>query len=335
MKITVLQEKIAQPDLRADELTAHWNRLKSVPGVSEVNIIRDKEYPSVQVLSDWIGDSDAVFGIWVGPNVINRFFLSAHPNLQYISMLGHGYEPFDKEYARNHGVTITNTIYGASTIAEYAFALLNEVCHRISVQNSFIQDGDWTSATEAQYCRAIVPQIELYGKTIGIIGLGAIGFHAAQIARGYGMHVIGLSRHKKRGEEYSFIEQTSSLEYLLSHSDVISLHVPHTKETENMISGKAISHMKKDAILINTARGAVVDEKALADALRSGRIRAAAVDVLREEPPQHGSPLLGLPNCIVTGHIAWLTRESRFRAIDMAIDQFRQYLDGYPVSVID
>lgn len=335
MKLTVIQEKIAQPDLTADELTQRWNRLRDIPGVTELNLIREKDYPPVSVLSDWIGDANAVFGIWVGPDVINRNFLAAHPNLQYIGMLGHGYEPFDKEYARSRGLVITNTVYGAATIAEYAFALLMDACHHVGVQNRYVQERDWSKEPEADYCRAIVPQIELFGKTIGIVGLGAIGLHVAKIAAGFGMRVLSYSRHKKKGAEVSGIRQTDSLEELLAASDVVSLHVPHTKETEKLINRDTIAKMKDGAILINTARGALVDEEALAEALKSGKLRAAAVDVLTDEPPKKGSPLLGLPGCTVTSHIAWLTRESRFRAIDMAIDQFQSYLGGYPVSVID
>jgi glycerate dehydrogenase len=148
------------------------------------------------------------------------------------------------------------------------------------------------------------------------------------------MHVLAYSRHKKEGAAYDFIEQVS-LDELLARSDFISLHTPHTPATEHMIDQNTIARMKDGVILINTARGALIDEQALADALATGKVLAAGLDVLTDEPPVHGSPLLTAPNTVITGHIAWLTRESRIRAIDMAIDNFRCYLEGHPVSIIN
>ena len=148
------------------------------------------------------------------------------------------------------------------------------------------------------------------------------------------MHVLAYSRHKKTGAEYDFIEQVS-LDELLARSDFISLHTPHTPATEHMIDQDTIARMKDGVILINTARGALIDEQALADALATGKVLAAGLDVLTDEPPVHGSSLLTAPNTIITGHIAWLTRESRIRAIDMAIDNFRCYLERHPVSIIN
>ena len=175
---------------------------------------------------------------------------------------------------------------------------------------------------------------EIQGKKLGVIGLGAIGFAFAKMAQGFGMHVLAYSRHKKTGAEYDFIEQVS-LDELLARSDFISLHTPHTPATEHMIDQDTIARMKDGVILINTARGALIDEQALADALASGKVLAAGLDVLTDEPPVCGSPLLTAPNTVITGHIAWLTRESRIRAIDMAIDNFRCYLEGHPVSIIN
>ena len=167
-----------------------------------------------------------------------------------------------------------------------------------------------------------------------MIGLGAIGFAFAKMAQGFGMHVLAYGRHKKEGAAYDFIEQVS-LDELLARSDFISLHTPHTPATERMINQDTLAKMKDGVILINTARGALIDEQVLADALASGKVLAAGLDVLTDEPPVCGSPLLTAPNTVITGHIAWLTRESRIRAIDMAIDNFRCYLEGHPVSIIN
>ena len=236
---------------------------------------------------------------------------------------------------RKRGISISNTIYGSQTIAEYAFALLMDVCHHIGTHDTRIKTIDWSvPENHNEFCKSVTRQIELYDKTIGVIGLGAIGFAFAKMAQGFGMHVLAYSRHKKTGAEYDFIEQVS-LDELLARSDFISLHTPHTPATERMINQDTIARMKDGVILINTARGALIDEQALADALASGKVLAAGLDVLTDEPPVCGSPLLTAPNTVITGHIAWLTRESRIRAIDMAIDNFRCYLEGHPVSIIN
>lgn len=335
MKIVVIQEEIIQTDITPAELTRHWEQLKNLPGVDEVVIEVPSHYPSPKELDSYIGDADVVFGIWIGPGIINETFLAAHPNLKYIATLGHGWENFDVEMTRRCGLLISNTIYGAQTIAEYAFALLMDVCHHIAAHDARIKSINWSDpVNDGEFCKSVTRQIELYDKTIGVIGLGAIGFAFAKMAQGFGMHVLSYSRHKKTGSEYDFIEQVS-LDELLARSDFISLHTPHTPSTEGMINKETIAKMKDGVILINTARGALINEQDLADALSSGKVLAAGLDVLTDEPPVSGSPLLTAPNTVITGHIAWLTRESRFRAIDMAIDNFKAYLKGTPQSIIN
>ena len=336
MKAVVIQEHIIQPDITPTDLHEHWMALTQLPGVDEVEIVAPGNYPSVEELGRLTGDAEALFGVWSGPDLLNREFLDQHPHLRYVATLGHGWETFDTDLTRSRGVTVTNTIYGAQTIAEYAFALLMEVCHHISVQDHRIRMIDWTQLrNDAQFCKAIIPQVELYQKTIGIVGLGEIGYALARMAYGFGMHVVGFSTHRKTGEKYAFIEQVDTLEELLQKSDVVSLHLPHTPATEHILNARTIAMMRDGAILLNTARGALIDEQALADAMVDHKLRAAALDVLTEEPPRHGTPLLTAPNVTITGHIAWLTRESRLRAIDMAVDNFACYLRGQPKSVID
>lgn len=336
MKIVVIQEEIIQTDITPAELTRRWKRLEELPGVDEVNIRVPEHYPSPKQLDEMIGDADAVFGVWIGPDLMNEPFLDHHPKLRYVATLGHGWETFDVGMTRRHGVVISNTVYGAQTISEYAFALLMDTCHHIAAHDRRIKTTDWTDpANGAEFCRSVTRQIELYGKTIGIIGLGAIGFSLARMANGFGMHVLSYDLFRKSGPEYGFVEQVDTMEELLERSDFISLHMPHTPSTEHMINAETISRMKDGVVLINTARGALIDEAALADALRSGKVMAAGLDVLTEEPPVHGSPLLSAPNVTITGHVAWLTRESRFRAVDMAIENFAGYLAGTPKSVIN
>ncbi len=340
MKIVVLQESIKMPNLNAAEITEHWNKLKAIPG-AEVDIEIPLGYPTPDQLHDVIGDADAVLGMWINPKVINEEWLNHHPNLKYIATLSHGWQEFDVEMTRRKGITITNTIYGAQTIAEYGWALLMEVCHHVDLHSDLIKQTDWTKLDEtgmplerAKFDYVLTPQIELYGKTCGIFGLGAIGLAFAKMAAGFGMRVISYSRHKKVGAVYNFVEQVD-FDTLLKESDVISIHAPFTSDTADTFNKEAFAKMKDGVIMINTARGGLIDETALLEAMESGKVYAAGLDVLREEPPRSNNPLFHTDKATTTGHIAWLTKESRLRAVDMAIENFVHYLNGIPTSVIN
>lgn len=334
MKLCVIQETIMQPDLTAEEVTAHWKKLEEIPDV-ELDIKYPKGYPSVEELDEMIGDADAVFGIWISDRIINEEIMSHHPNLKYIATLGHGWREFDVEMTRRRGITITNTIYGAQTIAEYGWALLMEVCHHVKDHSDLIKNTDWTKEENRKhYDRVVTPQIELFGKTCGIFGLGAIGLAFAKMAAGFGMKVISYSRHKKVGAQYHFIEQVD-FDTLLKESDVISINAPLTQETQDTFNKKAFDKMKDGVILINTARGGLIVEEDLVEALESGKVYGAGLDVLRDEPQTGDNPLFHTDKASTTGHIAWLTKASRLRAVDMAIDNFKAYLAGIPTSVIN
>lgn len=340
MKVVVIQETVMMPNLTPEEVTAHWNKLKEIPEV-ELDIKYPKTYADPETLHGLVGDADIVFGIWIGDNVINEEWLSHHPNLKYIATLGHGWREFDVEMTRCKGITITNTIYGAQTIAEYGWALLMEVCHHVNTHSDLIKNNDWTTTDEAvkianrkKWDTVVTPQIELYGKTCGIFGLGAIGLAFAKMAAGFGMRVISYSRHKKVGAIYSFIEQVD-FDTLLRESDVISIHAPFTKDTADTFDKETFAKMKDGVIIINTARGGLIREEALMEALETGKVYGAGLDVLREEPPTQDNPLFHTDKTSITGHIAWLTKESRLRAVDMAIENFQHYLNGIPTSVIN
>ncbi len=340
MKIVVIQESIKMPNLNSAEISAHWNKLKEIPGV-ELDIEIPFGYPTPDELHEVIGDADAVFGLWVSDRIINEEWLSHHPNLKYIATLGHGWQEFDVDMTRRRGLTITNTVYGAQTIAEYGWALLMEVCHHVNLHSDLIKKTDWTKLDEngmplerTKFDYVLTPQIELYGKTCGIFGLGAIGLAFAKMAAGFGMRVISYSRHKKVGAIYNFVEQVD-FDTLLKESDVISIHAPFTSDTADTFNNEAFAKMKDGVILINTARGGLIDETALLDSLNTGKVYAAGLDVLREEPPRTDNPLFHTDKTATTGHIAWLTKESRLRAVDMAIENFVHYLNGIPTSVIN
>ena len=270
-EVVVFQGDPGTIDLTYEEIEAEWNKmLQTVPQIGKFRIIhQEKKRYTFEDYSSQIGNADAALGIWVHKGVINEKLFEAHPNLKYIATLGHGFEDFDVEMTRRRGVTITNTIYGDVTIAQYAMALLMNICHNVTVQSNYTKTGYWKEKEtnpQASYNQLFVPQIELYQKTMGIIGLGAIGLWTARMAKGFGMKVIANSRHKKTGPQYDGIEQVS-MEEIFERSDAISIHCPHTKETENLLNREAFAKMKDGVIIINTARGIIIDEEALLEAL--------------------------------------------------------------------
>ena len=228
-----------------------------------------------------------------------------------------------------------NTIFAVHT--SYAMALLMNICHNVTVQSDYTKTGYWKEKEtnpQASYNQLFVPQIELYQKTLGIIGLGAIGLWTARMAKGFGMKVIANSRNKKTGPQYDGIEQVS-MEEIFERSDVISIHCPHTKETENLLNREAFAKMKDGVIIINTARGIIIDEEALLEALESRKVYMAGLDVVANEPPQYQIPLMQSPYTFITSHIAWQPKAARLRAVDLAMKNFRSYLEGMPTSVIN
>lgn len=314
------------------EILEHWEKIKDVPGVTEYEIVNVKD-SSFETYDRVFSDADAVLNVWITKDNMQNAMLIRHPNLKYISTFAHGFEGFDMEYARKNNITVTNTVYGDTTIAEHALALLFGVCRQVETNKTYMinkineDDKNFWASTATK-------QVELYGKTIGIVGVGNIGYHMAVVCKALGMKVLGYSAHKKTDSKYDFIEQVS-LEELVKRSDIISVHCPLNDSTYHLIDRKCFEEMKQDVIIINTARGAVIDEEALCDALESGKVFGAGIDVLEEEPPKEMPRILTLPNVIGTPHLAWITRESRFRVVDIEIENFRNYLEGHPTSVIN
>ena len=247
--------------------------------------------------------------------------------LRYIGVLATGYNVVDVETATQRGIIVTNIpTYGTYSVAQYVFALLLEICHHVGHHAQAVKAGRWTKCRD--FCFWDYPLIELYGKTMGIIGYGRIGKQTAEIAHAFGMHVLAY-------DKYADADNIVELDELYKKSDVISLHCPLTKDNALMINNEAISKMKTGVILVNTSRGALVDEDALARALKTGKVYAAACDVVSSEPIQQDNPLLNVDNCLITPHIAWASQDSRQRLMDIAVDNLKAFLSGEAQNAVN
>ena len=272
-----------------------------------------------------IGDSEIVL---VNKTPLPASVIEACPSIRMIGMLATGYNIVDVDCARRHGIPVCNVpCYSTASVAQFAIALLLEICHHCGRHNVLVHEGAWTSCQD--FCLWTTPQMELAGKTLGIIGYGRIGQQTARIAQALGMRVITFSRSRNAEGEYV------DLDTLLRESDVISLHCPLFPETSGIISRENIGKMKDGAILINTARGALLDEQAVADALAAGKLRGVAVDVTTVEPIRKENPLLSAPNCIITPHMAWTPIEARRRLLNTVRDNIRSFTEGKPQNVVN
>ena len=271
-----------------------------------------------------IGDAEAVITNKVP---ITAEILAACPSVKYIGVLATGYNVVDLEVTKEKGIPVTNIpAYGTGTVAQFAIAMLLEICHRIGHHTEAVARGRWEKSPD--FCFWDYPLIELAGKTIGIIGYGRIGQATGKIAEALGMKVVAYD---------TFIqgENIVPLDDLLAQSDVISLHCPLTAENEGLINKETISKMKDGVIIINTARGPLIAERDLAEALNTGKVFAAGVDVVSFEPIKGDNPLLSAKNCFITPHIAWASKEARARLMDIAVENLRAFVAGKPVNVVN
>lgn len=258
--------------------------------------------------------------------------LDACPSVELICVQATGYNVVDCAAARARGIPVCNVPdYGTNAVAQFTFALLLELCHNVGHHTQAVHQGRWSA--QPDFCFWDMPQMELYGKTIGIIGFGRIGRAVGKIANAFGMKVLAYNR--SRHPEGKGIGTYVDLDTLLSQSDIVSLHCPLTAENTGIINAEAIRKMKDGAFLINTARGPLLDEQAVADALRSGKLRGAASDVVSREPILEDNPLLSAPNCIITPHMAWAPIESRQRIIDCTARSIRAFLEGNPINTVN
>lgn len=327
MKIAVCQGEAVGGYPSREELIDYWEKeLSMVPEVDHVDFYEafDETVAS---------DHDAVIGAWIRDGFFTKEFFEKYPKLKYIATLGHGFGKIDEEAAKKNKVTFTNTIYGDMTIAQYAFGLLMNICHHVEEEADFYKKNLDENHGFKRRVKVCTRQVELYEKTIGIVGLGSIGYWMAKMASGFGMKVIAYSRHRKTGAKYDFIEQVG-FDELLERSDVISIHCPLTDETRGMIGKTQIEKMKDGVIIINTARGAIIDENALVEALNSGKVYAAGLDVVTGEPIQEKTPIFDCDNAVITAHIAWAPEEARYRTVRIATENLRNWIAGSPTSVI-
>ena len=277
-----------------------------------------------------IGDADVVF---LNKTVITKEQLEKCPNLKFISVIATGYNTVDVNGAAELGIPVANVpSYGTEAIGQHAIALLLEVTNHVGYHDGEVRKGRRNDAND--WCFWDYSCIELENKTIGIIGLGRIGQITSRVAQAFGMKVLAYDSYKNEALVNENCQYTD-LDTLLANSDVIALHCPLFPETENIINKDTIAKMKDGVIIINNSRGALIVEEDLADALKSGKVYAAGLDAVRNEPISMDNPLLSAPNCYITPHISWAALECRQRLIDYSLDNLKAYLDGAPTNIVN
>lgn len=277
-----------------------------------------------------IGDADAVL---CNKSQITREVIEACPNLRYIGLFATGYNNIDTVAARERGIIVCNAgSYSTASVAQQVFAFVLHHATNVAGYDCFVQDGSWMKSET--FSPFVFDMSELEGKTFGIFGFGSIGKAVAKIAHAFGMRVIVTTRTQRTCDEEDYQIEYVSFETLLAESDFITVHCPLTKETTGIFDATAFSKMKKSSYFINTSRGAVIDEKALADAVKNKRIAGAGIDVLSVEPMQTDCPLFGIANITITPHVAWAPYETRKRLLGIVSDNIKCFLEGHPQNVV-
>jgi glycerate dehydrogenase len=281
-------------------------------------------------ISNRIGDAELIL---TNKTPIKKDILEKNKKLKYIGVLATGYNIVDVSAAKEQGIAITNIPdYGTHAVAQFTFALLLELCHRVQKHSDAVKSGQWSE--NADFCFFNYPLIELAGKTMGIVGFGRIGKQTARIAKAMGMKLAVHSRSLPQTNEFDELDWYDDINKMARESDIMTLHCPLTEETRGIIGRSVLEDMKESAFLINTARGPLVDEKALYHALKNKIIAGAGLDVLEKEPPDPNNLLLELDNLVITPHIAWAAKESRERLMSIAYDNLKSFLKGRPVNLV-
>ena len=268
-------------------------------------------------------------GIVINKTVIDKNVIDSCPNLKYIGLFATGYNNVDISYAREKGIDVCNVAgYSTDAVAQHVFTFILYTASSVGKYVSSVADGDWKRCKS--FCYYPFPITELKGKTLGVFGFGNIGKRVAEIGKAFGMNVLVHTR-TVRGSDYEYVTK----EELFARSDYLSMHCPLNQETDKVVNAEMLSLMKPSAVLINTARGGVVDEEALADALKNGKLYAACVDTVNGEPMRESCPLFALDNCFITPHIAWAAKETRQRLVDTAADNLANFIKGNPTNLVN
>ena len=321
MKITVLDGGVENPgDLSWEEL----GRL------GELTVYERTAAADETEIAERIADASVAI---TNKTPISRRVLELCPSVKFISVLATGYNVVDCEAAKEKGIPVSNVpAYGTDAVGQFAIALLLEICHHIGAHSEAVHQGRWEKSTD--WCFWDYPLIELDGKTMGIIGYGRIGQATGRIAQALGMKILAYDSYHNpvlENENCRYAE----LDEVLANSDVIALHCPLFPETEGIVNKENITKMKDGVIILNNSRGPLIVEQDLADALNSGKVAAAGLDVVSTEPIKGDNPLLKAKNCIITPHISWAPKESRQRLMDIAVNNLKAYLEGKPVNVVN
>ena len=303
-----------------------WNELEKL---GSVTVYDRTAYAESPLIAERIGDAEIVV---MNKTPISRETLDKCPNIKLIAVLATGYNVVDYNYAREKGIPVVNVpTYGTASVSQFSIALLLEICHHIGHHSESVHAGNW--ANNADWCYWDYPLIELEGKTIGIIGFGRIGQAEGRIAKALGMNVLAYDLYPN--DTGRAIAEYVTLDELYTRADAVTLHCNLTPENTGMINKDSIAKMKDGVILINNARGQLIDEQDVADALNCGKMAAAGLDVVYTEPIRADNPLLKAKNCIITPHISWAPKESRQRIMDTTVENIKAFLAGVPVNVIN
>lgn len=320
MKIIVLDGYTENPG------DISWSPLEKL---GDVTVYERTSYEESSLIAERIGDADIVV---VNKTPISRETIDKCTNLKAIAVLATGYNVIDYNYAKEKNIPVMNVpVYGTDNVSQFAVSLLMEVCSHIGYHDKSVHNGEWEN--NADWCYWHYPLIEVSGKTAGIIGLGRIGIKTARILRAMNVNILAFDAVPS--EEGREIATYVELDELLSKSDFIFLHCPLFPETQGIINKDSIAKMKDGVILINNSRGPLVVEADLYEALESGKVGAAALDVVSSEPIHKDNVLLKAKNCIITPHISWATREARQRIMNTTAENIQSFIDGKPLNVVN
>ena len=320
MKIVVLDGYTENPgDLS-------WGELEKL---GQLTVYDRTNVNDAQEIISRIGDAEIVI---TNKTPISRSTMDACPNIRYIALLATGYNVVDVNAAKEKGIPVSNVpTYGTAAVGQFAIAMLLEICHHVAHHSQTVFEGKWNSC--ADWCYWDYPLIELDGKTMGIIGFGRIGQQTGKIAKAMGMKILAYDSYPN--EFGKAIAEYVDLDTLLATSDVIALHCPLFPETQGIINKDTITKMKDGVIILNNSRGPLIVEQDLADALNSGKVYAAGLDVVSTEPIRNDNPLLTAKNCLITPHISWAPKESRQRIMDCTVSNVAAFQAGKPVNVVN